>query len=197
MSRLHLYTPNGILNTSEAGVALIKKFEAFVPDWYSCAAGVRTIGYGTTAAVPGAARIEGPITEAEADLWLRRSLARQYEPAVEQAVEVPLASHQFDALVSFVYNVGAAAFRRSTLLRKLNRRDYSGAAGEFDKWVYAGGKTLRGLVIRRSAERRLFERDTLMVESLMAVEVKPMTPRPVVPLPTRLPRPVLRAARRL
>jgi lysozyme len=70
---------------------------------------------------------------------------------------VPLRQNQFDALVSFSYNVGLPAFRSSTLLKKLNRDDYDGAAIEFHKWVKSGGKVLKGLVRRRASEALLFQ----------------------------------------
>lgn len=73
-------------------------------------------------------------------------------------VKVKLTQNQFDALVSFVYNVGVGAFRTSTLLRKLNNGDYVGAAAEFKRWKFGGGKELPGLVRRRKAEEQLFLR---------------------------------------
>ena len=87
--------------------------------------------------------------------FLRQDVAES-ERAVNQHVHVPLTQHQFDALVSFVFNLGAGNFRTSTLLKKLNARDYDGAAQEFGRWVQAGGKTLPGLVRRREAESALF-----------------------------------------
>ena len=92
-----------------------------------------------------------------AGCFLKRDLA-QYERAVTDAVRVKLTENQFGALVSFTYNLGPGNLRSSTLLRKLNAGDYAGAAGEFGKWVKAGGRTLNGLVRRRAAERALFEK---------------------------------------
>lgn len=73
-------------------------------------------------------------------------------------VKVRLTQSQFDALVSFVYNVGVEAFRTSTLLRKLNGADYVGAAAEFKRWKMGGGKVLPGLIRRRKREEELFLR---------------------------------------
>ena len=78
------------------------------------------------------------------------------EDAVNQKVKVPLTQEQFDALVSLVFNIGANAFSRSTLLKKLNRKDYQGAADQFNVWVKQKGKTLTGLVRRRAEERSYF-----------------------------------------
>lgn len=79
------------------------------------------------------------------------------ERAVTNAVTVPLGQHQFDALVSFVFNVGPGAFRRSTLLRRLNAGDYAAVPGQLALWVNAGGRRIRGLVNRRQAEIFLWE----------------------------------------
>ncbi len=88
---------------------------------------------------------------------LRARLAKEFEPAVRRYVRVPLKQHQFDALVSLSFNIGAGAFHRSTLLRKLNAGDVAGAAQQFHVWKWAGGRVQSGLIIRRAAERALFE----------------------------------------
>jgi lysozyme len=95
------------------------------------------------------------ITEVEAERLLRSDLQWSRE-AVNGYVEVPLSQEQYDALVSFVFNVGGSAFRRSTLLRKLNAYDYVGAADEFPRWNKQKGKVLRGLTNRRMYERAKF-----------------------------------------
>ncbi|EDH9820259.1 TPA_asm: lysozyme, partial [Salmonella enterica subsp. enterica serovar Typhimurium] len=79
-----------------------------------------------------------------------------YENDVSRLVKVKLTQGQFDALVSFAYNLGARTLSSSTLLRKLNSGDYAGAADEFLRWNKAGGKVLNGLTRRREAERALF-----------------------------------------
>ena len=76
--------------------------------------------------------------------------------AVSRYVSVPLTQNQFDALVSFCYNVGQSSLLSSTLLKKLNNKDYKGASNEFLKWNKSGGKVLQGLVNRRKDEREVF-----------------------------------------
>lgn len=140
------------MKTSPVGVALIKEFEGFRPTAYKCPAGVWTLGYGQTEGVN-----EGSTcTYEEAEKTLLASIAWR-EASVNKHVKVPLKQNQFDALVSFVYNVGAGAFSNSTLLFKLNNGDFAGAAAEFDKWAKAKHKVLPGLVARRTAERKMFE----------------------------------------
>ena len=123
---------------------------------YVCPAGKLTIGWGHT----GADVIAGKtISLIQAENLLKSDL-RKFETGVANRVLVPLSSNQFSALVSFSFNVGLANFETSTLLDKLNRKDYSGAADEFSKWTYATvngvKKSLNGLVKRRDRERTLF-----------------------------------------
>ena len=152
--------PPSRLSTSDAGLALLEHHEGFRARPYRCPAGVLTIGYGTTAAAGFEIRKGMSVTRERAREMLRQSLARQYEPAVRQAVTVELSQAEFDALVSFTYNLGAGALRTSKLLRLLNAGDRRGAAREFDRWVYAGKKKWSGLVRRRADERALFESGT-------------------------------------
>jgi GH24 family phage-related lysozyme (muramidase) len=91
----------------------------------------------------------------QATEWLRNDLER-FEGCVNRYVRVEMTQSQFDALASFTYNLGCGALKKSTLLRKLNAEDYSGAADEFGRWVKAGGRRLRGLVTRRAKERDVF-----------------------------------------
>lgn len=142
--------------TSTKGIDLIKEFEGCRLTAYKCPAGVWTIGYGHTGAVDGKPVAAGmTITAAKATQLLRSDLAR-FEAAVNSYVTAPITQGMFDALVSFSYNCGAAALKSSTLLKKLNAKDYTGAADEFPKWNKAGGKVLSGLVRRRERERKLF-----------------------------------------
>ena len=146
------------LKTSPAGLAIIKKFEGFRAKPYACPAGVATIGYGSTYYANGrpVKMTDAPITEAQAQELLQATLAK-YEACVNGAVKMPINQNQFDALVSFTYNVGCSAFRNSTLLRLLNQGYAPQAAEQFARWNRGGGKVLPGLVARRAAERALFE----------------------------------------
>jgi lysozyme len=139
------------MTTSEAGIELIKQSEGLRLEAYQDSAGVWTIGYGNTYGVR-----EGDTCTQE---WAEERLqddVRRAEAHVTRLVKLPLMQGQFDALVSFVFNLGYYALFRSTLLRKLNAGDYSGAADEFLRWNHAGGKVLKGLTRRREAERHMF-----------------------------------------
>ncbi len=98
---------------------------------------------------------DAAITEPQALELLAKTLGK-YEKAVNDYVKVPLTQNEFDALVSFTYNLGAGNLLSSTLLKKLNAGDKAGAANQFDVWNKAGGKVLQGLVTRRAAEKDLF-----------------------------------------
>lgn len=137
---------------NEAGLNLIKDFEGCRLKAYLCPAGVWTIGYGHTQGV----KPDMVINQLQAERFLRQDLKR-FEDAVIALVKVPITLNQFSALVSFAYNVGTGALYDSTLLRKLNKKDYKGAANEFLRWNKAGGKVLPGLTKRRLAEKDLFE----------------------------------------
>ena len=142
------------MKTSDKGIALIKHAEGFAPTPYFCPAGKRTIGYGHVI-LPGE-EFPSHITEAEATALLIKDLAERFEPAVEKLVTVDLKQGQFDALISFAFNLGPGNLKSSTLLKKLNAGDYGGAANEFMKWTRAAGKVLPGLVKRRAEEKELF-----------------------------------------
>ena len=137
------------------GIELIKKFEGLRLESYLCPAGVPTIGYGHTEGV----KLGQKITEDKANQLLADDFLK-FETDVASFVKVPIKENQLDALVSFAFNLGINNLRNSTLLKKLNRWDYAGAATEFDKWVFAkvnGVSTkLNGLVKRRAAEKELF-----------------------------------------
>lgn len=115
-----------------------------------------TIGYGTTVYPDGRKVKKGDVISPEQALDYLRHDSKKFSDAVNRAVRVPLNQNQFDALVSFTYNLGEGAFNRSTLLTKINSHNYRDAADEFGKWIYAGGRILAGLVRRRNAERDLF-----------------------------------------
>jgi lysozyme len=142
---------------TQDGLELVKRFEGLRTKAYRCPAGVWTIGYGHTDGV----QPEMEITEAKAEELLRQDLTEAGE-AVERMVHVPLTDHQFSALASFVFNVGAGSLQISTLLRRLNAGDYHAVPSELAKWVKAtdpktGQKVpLAGLVKRRAAEGELW-----------------------------------------
>ena len=95
------------------------------------------------------------INEDQADYLLRRDVKKS-EMAVLRHIRVPLEDGQFNSLCSFVFNLGSGALQSSTLRRKINRGDYIGAADEFPRWVFAGGRRLKGLIKRREHERAMF-----------------------------------------
>lgn len=148
--------------TSQKGIDLIKEFEGFRSQPYLDVAGVATIGYGTTRYPNGepVTMDDASVSERDAEDMLVHHVAQIAEPEVART-NVDLTQTQFDALVSFVYNLGGGAYKNSTLRRKLREGDYEGAANEFERWVYAGGAKQPGLIRRRKAERHLFETGTL------------------------------------
>ncbi len=133
------------------GLDIVKLYEGLRLDAYLCPAGVPTIGYGHTKDV----KLGDRCTQQQAEEWLEDDFFMA-KTDVRAVVKVPITQNQLDALGSFVFNLGVRRLIQSTLLKKLNAGDYSGAAAEFDKWVFAGGKKLNGLVKRRAAEKQLF-----------------------------------------
>ena len=139
------------MKTSVEGLALIKKFEGLELEAYKCAAGVWTIGYGHTKDVQ-----EGDVwSESHADHMLEVEL-EEFEGYINNNVTVALSQNQFDALVSWVYNLGPANLKASTMLKVLNSGDYEGVPAQIKRWNKAGGKVLEGLIRRREAEALLF-----------------------------------------
>ena len=139
------------MRTSERGLSLIKSFEGLRLQAYQDSVGVWTIGYGATRGVKAGMTI----TMDQAERMLVNDVQR-FEPDLDRLVKVPLNQSQWDALMSFVYNLGAANLESSTLLKLLNQKDYAGAADQFPRWNKAGGQVLQGLVKRRAAERAMF-----------------------------------------
>ena len=143
-----LSKPNKI---SQQGIDLIKRWEGFRDKAYLCPGNVWTIGYGHTKNV-----YQGMcISKEQAEQLLKEDL-KHFEASVSQLVTVKLSQAQFDALVSFTFNVGVGAFKKSTLLRLVNQGSFKSAANEFGRWVNANRKKLPGLVKRREDEKRLF-----------------------------------------
>lgn len=144
------------MKISDDGMALIKRFEGLRLQAYQDSVGVWTIGYGWTQPVAGRKVGAGMAIDAATAERLLVCGVAQFEQGVERLVAVTITQGQFDALVSFAYNLGLRALEKSTLLRRLNAGDRQGAADQFDRWVNAGGVRLDGLVARRAAERALF-----------------------------------------
>ena len=141
------------MKISDEGFDLIKHFEGCELEAYKCAAGVWTIGYGHTKDVQ-----EGDVWNKEkAEFMLWRELEDEYEVYVNDLVTVPINQSQFDALVSWVYNLGPANLKNSTMLKKLNAGEYEEVPSQMKKWNKANGKVLEGLIRRRAAESLLFE----------------------------------------
>lgn len=144
------------MKISDDGMALIKRFEGLRLQAYQDSVGVWTIGYGWTQPVAGRKVGAGMAIDAATAERLLVCGVAQIEQGVERLVAVTVTQGQFDALVSFAYNLGLRALENSTLLRRLNAGDRQGAADQFGRWVNAGGVRLDGLVARRAAERALF-----------------------------------------
>ena len=183
------------MRVSQRGLDLIARFEGVVLHAYNDPVGHCTVGVGHLLHEGNCTRGDydtygtksnPKLTREQAFKLLRQDVAR-FKPAVERLVTVDLNQNEFDALVSFAFNVGIGSFESSTLLRLLNRGRRKDAAAQFDRWVFGGGQALPGLVNRRNAEQQLF-----------------LTPVSKTDVPTGLPdkwhdhwrRPWLRKARR-
>lgn len=140
-----------LLRASPEIKAFIKGFEALKLTAYDDGAGVWTIGWGHTDRVqPGM-----KITRTQADDYFKADLGVA-EGVMRLSVNVPVTQWEYDALVSFIFNVGGGQFGKSTMRRLLNELRYEDAADEFPKWKYADGRVMKGLVTRRAAERKIF-----------------------------------------
>lgn len=140
------------MNVSAAGMKMIQSLEGLELKAYKDIVGVWTIGYGHTGpdVRPGMV-----ITKGQADELMRCDLDK-FRYAVGESVNTAPTQNQFDAMVSLAYNIGAEAFKDSTLLRKFNKGDVQGAADQFPRWNKAGGKEVGGLTHRRHKERDHF-----------------------------------------
>ena len=140
------------MQISQEGIALIKKFEGCELEAYKCAAGVWTIGYGSTRGVE-----EGNIiTQEEADNLLLEEM-HEYEGYINDMVTVDLKQNEFDSLVSWVFNLGPSNLSSSTLLSRLNNKVWDDVPNQIKRWNKAGGQVRQGLVRRREAEALLFQ----------------------------------------
>jgi lysozyme len=144
-----------VRHATEDCLRLVKAFEGFAPSPYLCPAGWWTVGYGHV--IKSRDAVPNPITEELAGQILATDI-QIAERAVLRLIAAPLTDGQFDALVSFTFNLGAGALQRSTLRRKVNRGEHRDVPAEFLKWVNAGGRRLPGLVRRRQAEAELYRR---------------------------------------
>lgn len=141
------------MKCSDTGIELIKEFEGFRSETYDDIGGKPTVGYGHLVRSDDSF---GSLTETQATALLCEDLLVA-EACIEDCVDVPLTQNQFDALCSFVFNLGCLKLRGSTLLRHLNNGAYDLAANEFQKWCRVGQNQVDGLLRRRIAERLLFE----------------------------------------
>jgi lysozyme len=139
------------MKIGKKGLDLIKHFEGFKNKAYLCPAGVWTIGYGTTKNV----KKGDTVTLAQAEIMIAQDVAES-ESYVNKLVKVPITQDEFDALVAFVYNVGAGNFKSSTLLKKLNKGDHHSVPEQMLRWNKGGGMILAGLTRRRTSEGTLF-----------------------------------------
>lgn len=142
------------MNLSQRGLDVIKSFEGFSSKAYLCPSGIWTNGYGHT---NGVTKDTPEISVFDAEKNLQSDLAIS-QNIVDRLIKVPLAQGQYDALVSFTFNLGGGCLQRSTLRQKVNREDHEGAVLEFSKWIYGGGRKLPGLIARRKAEAMLYGR---------------------------------------
>lgn len=147
-----------ITKLSQKGLELIKSFEGLKLSVYLCPASIPTVGYGNTY-YPNGQKVkltDPPITKEKAEELLKFLLAT-YEKAVDSFCRDDISQGQFDALVSFAYNLGTGALQKSTLIKKVNAnpKDVT-IADEFMKWNKANGKVLAGLTKRRQAESNLY-----------------------------------------
>jgi lysozyme len=140
---------------TQEGLNLIKHFEGFEPEIYLDAAGLPTIGYGHLIRPGEHKMFENGITEPAAQALLAKDVWSA-ERSVLRLISVPLDDGQFDALVSFTFNLGGGALQRSTLRRKVSREEHHEVPEQLMRWVWAGGRKLKGLARRRAAEAELY-----------------------------------------
>lgn len=147
-----------ITRIDEVGIDLITKFEGLKLKPYLCSAKVPTIGYGSTRYENGVkVKMSDSTITKERAIELFQNTLKQYEDAVDDFTTDKVNQNQFNALVSFCYNLGPTSLKNSTLLKIVNTNVNSAKIkGEFLKWVKAGGKTLQGLINRRNAEAELY-----------------------------------------
>lgn len=143
------------MRPSPTCINLIKQFEGFRSKPYKCSAGIPTIGYGSTFYLNGekVTMKDSPISKEFAEDLLLATVT-SFSSQINPLLTIELPQHQYDALVSFTYNVGISAFSKSTMLKLINAG--KDASGEFSKWVKAGGKVVEGLKKRRELEKKCY-----------------------------------------
>jgi lysozyme len=155
-----------ITKVSQDCVLLIAKWEGFEKSPYLCPANVPTIGYGTTR-YPDGKKVtlkDKDVNQNEALVFLNYDI-KAFSLSVDAIAVDTITQSQFDALVSFAYNLGSHALKNSTLLRVINaNQNNSRIAKEFKRWVYAGGKKLQGLISRRNEESELYFKDLMRIK---------------------------------
>jgi lysozyme len=135
------------LTLSASALVGIAGWEGFKGTAYQDIVGIWTIGFGTTGGVK-----QGQTIDPVKALQRKMNDVQKFEGALKKCVKVPLHQHEYDAYLSLAYNIGPTAFCNSTLVRRLNSQDYTGACREILRWNRAGGKVVRGLTLRREAE---------------------------------------------
>ena len=140
------------MKISQEGMTLIKHYEGCKLESYQCAAGVWTIGYGSTKDVKEGMKI----TQEDAEKLLKKDV-EVYEDAVNDAVTVPIKQNEFDALVSWTFNLGGSNLKSSTMLKVLNEGKYQDVPEQIKRWNKVKGVVNEGLVKRRKSEALLFE----------------------------------------
>ena len=146
------------MRLDQKGYDLIKSFEGLSLKPYKCSAGVPTIGYGSTYYENGikVQMSDAPITGARAEILLK-NVADRFAQKVANLIKKPITQNQFNALVSFAFNVGSGALASSTLLKLVNENPNNAMISkEFLKWKKANGKTIQGLTNRRIKESALY-----------------------------------------
>jgi lysozyme len=147
---------SGLSDISEKGFSIIREAESLELIAYLDTGGVWTIGYGTIKYPNGVRVKKGDVcTRGQAEIWLKYDCL-WVDACLDKHVKVAVSQNQFDALASFVYNIGESAFIKSTMLTLINNSNFSSAASQFDRWIYDNGKEIKGLVNRRAKEKALF-----------------------------------------
>lgn len=143
------------MSVPQAAINIIKRYEGLRLEAYKCPAGVWTVGYGSTQLNGKPVKQGDKLTLQQAEELLKKE-ADNFRIRIAPFIKVSVNENQLSALISLAFNIGVTAFKNSTLLRKLNGKDYFGAADQFLVWTKANGRELLGLKRRREEERALF-----------------------------------------